>query len=146
MRHVIIYTLLHNLWYFVLSLNFAFMANHYMAAMKLGKDIKTEEVEKENNESREERGVEKEVVSSRRENVSSGQETVRRESVSSGRETVGSQSGSRISLQSQLSMSRMSEDYFNKGAIDVLLVVVCSNMMLYHLCNFSRLVCACRYY
>ena len=102
--------------------------------MKLDEAVKTEEVEKEVNEDREERGVEKEAVPSRR------------ESVSSGRETVGSLSGSRLSLQSQLSLSRMSEEYFNKGAVDVLLVAVGSNMMLYRLGDFSRLVCACRYY
>ena len=117
-----------------------------MAAMKLVKDIKKVEVEKEKNEGREESRVEKEAVSSRQESVSSGGETVRKESMSSGRETVGSLSGSRLSLQSQLSLSRMSEEYFNKGAVDVLLVAVGSNMMLYRLGDFSRLVCACRYY
>ena len=126
------------------------MVNHCMAAIKLDRreeeGRETKDVEKEMTEDSEERGVEKEAVPSRQEIVPSGGETVRRESMSSGRETVGSLSGSRLSLQSQLSLSRMSEDYFNKGAIDVLLVVVCSNMMLYHLCNFSRLVCACRYF
>ena len=121
-----------------------------MAAIKLDRreeeGSETKDVEKEMTEDSEERGVEEEAVPSRQESMSSGGETVRRESMSSGRETVGSLSGSRLSLRSQLSLSRMSEDYFNKGAIDVLLVVVCSNMMLYHLCNFSRLVCACRYY
>ena len=76
-----------------------------MAAMKLGKDIKKEEVEKENNESREERGVAKEAVPSRR------------ESVSSGRETVGSVSGSRVSLRSQLSLTQKSEKYLDMGAL-----------------------------
>ena len=90
-----------------------------MAAMKLDEAVKTEEVEKEVNEEREERGVEKEAVPSRR------------ESVSSGRETVGSLSGSRLSLQSQPSLSRMSEEYLNKGALDVLLVAVFSIIMLY---------------
>ena len=90
---------------FVLSVNFAFMTNHYMAAMKLGKDIKTEEVEKEKHEGREERGVEKEAVPSRR------------ESVSSGRETVGSVSGSRVSLRSQLSLTQTSEKYLDMGAL-----------------------------
>ena len=90
-----------------------------MAAMKLDEAVKTEEVEKEVNEEREERGVEKEAVPSRR------------ESVSSGRETAGSLSGSRLSLQSQPSLSRMSEEYLNKGALDVLLVAVFSIIMLY---------------
>lgn len=67
-----------------------------MAAMKLDEAVKTEEVEKEVNEDREERGVEKEAVPSRR------------ESVSSGRETVGSLSGSCLSVQSQLSLFTMS--------------------------------------
>ena len=121
-----------------------------MAAIKLDwreeEGGETKEVEKEMTEDGEERGVEKEAVPSRQESVSSEGETVRRESMSSGRETVGSLSGSRLSLQSQLLLSRMSEEYFNKGAVDVLLVAVCSNMMLYHLRDFSRLICACRYY
>ena len=70
------------------------------------------------NEDREGRGVEKEAVPSRR------------ESMSSGWETVGSLSGSCLSLRSQLSLSTMSEEYLNKGALDVLLVAVCSIMML----------------
>ena len=91
--------------------------------MKLGRrqeqDRETEEMEREVNEDREGRGVEKEAVPSRR------------ESMSSGRETVGSLSGSRLSLRSQLSLSTMSEEYLNKGALDVLLVAVCSIMMLF---------------
>ena len=124
------------------------MANHYMAAIKLDRreeeGRETKEMEKEMTEDGEDRGVEKEAVPSRRESVSSGQETVRRESVSSGRETVGSVSGSRLFLQSQPSLSRMSEEYLNKGALDVLLVAVFSVIMLY--VAFSRLVHAHRYY
>ena len=94
-----------------------------MAAIKLDRreeeDRETKEVEKEMTEDSEERGVEKEAVPSRR------------ESVSSGRETAGSLSGSRLSLQSQPSLSRMSEEYLNKGALDVLLVAVFSIIMLY---------------
>ena len=60
------------------------MANHYVPAMKLDMDVKTEEVEKEKNEGIESR-VEKEAVPSRR------------ESMSIGLETVGSVSGSTIS-------------------------------------------------
>ena len=83
--------------------------------MKLGRrreqDRQTEEAEREVNEDREGRGVEKEAVPSRR------------ESLSSGRETVGSPSGSRLSLRSQLFLSTMSGEYLNnKGAVDVLLV------------------------
>ena len=76
-----------------------------MAAMKLDEAVKTEEVEKEVNEEREERGVEKEAVPSRR------------ESMSSGRETVGSVSGSRVSLRSQLSLTQTSEKYLDMGAL-----------------------------
>ena len=71
-----------------------------MAAMKLGR---RQEQDRENEE------VENEINEERE-----------RESLS----------GSRLSLQSQLSLSTMSEEYFNKGALDVLLVAVCSIMML----------------
>ena len=104
MRHIYIYALTYSS-YFVLSLNFASVANHYVPAMKLDEDVKTEEVEKEVNEDREDSGVKKEAVPSRR------------ESVSSGRETVGSLSGSRLSLRSQLSLTQMSEKYLDMGAL-----------------------------
>ena len=101
-----------------------------MAAMKLGKDIKTEEVEKEKNEGREERGVEKEAVPSRR------------ESVSSGRETVGSVSGSRVSLRSQLSLTQTSEKYLDMGA----LFQQYNALSFINLSVLLRLLCACRYF
>lgn len=82
-------------------------SNYYVAAMKLDRR------EEEGREAKEEKG---EVNEERGEGgVAKG---------ASGRESVGSLSGSRISLQSQQSLSRMSEEYLNKGPLEVLLGAV----------------------
>ena len=110
-------------------------SNYYVAALKLdrrdeeGGEAKEEErreeegrkAKEEEREVNEERGVAKEA---------------------SRRESIGSLSGSRVSLQSQQSLTRMSEEYLNKGPLDVLLVVV---KMGNAFCGFTRFVCACMF-
>ena len=100
-----------------ISINFMPASNYYVAALKLdrrdeeGGEAKEEErreeegrkAKEEEREVNEERGVAKEA---------------------SRRESIGSLSGSRVSLQSQQSLTRMSEEYLNKGPLEVLLVVV----------------------
>ena len=90
-----------------ISINFMPASNYYVAALKLDrreeKGSKAKEAERELNEERGEGGVAEEA---------------------SRRESIVSLSGSRVSLGSQRSLSRMSEEYLNKGPLEVLLVVV----------------------